>query len=202
MAQNCCLTYVLNHSNHSSLLWGNRKTFSPTVSSMPSLTRFLTFPWFKPSLLLSPCTCTTVDLLALTHDIDSTIAYYKWRSCLSPEPGWPPKHTQMPHSWNMLPLTYLTAHTGQKRLESAALHSPLDHLLLVALSGHRETPHYGGVQVLNGPLVPNEMVQNHTVLKRRAVHGRTGRNWTLWVRGSSICSTRGGSHVSQWQCFW
>lgn len=86
----------------------------------------------------------------------------------------------------------LTADAGKRSLEAAALHDALHPLLLGALGRHRQAPHNGGVHFLNGPLLPDEMLQQQTVLERRAGLGRS-----RWV-GDSSASSR---HVRHRQSF-
>lgn len=76
----------------------------------------------------------------------------------------PPNH---PTAACSIPSSRRTSHASQRRLEGAALHDPLHHLLLLALGRAGDSAEDGGVPDAGLPLVAHEVLQQEAVLQRR-----------------------------------
>lgn len=79
----------------------------------------------------------------------------------------PPQHPVPPASPGSLSHPLRTSHTGQRRLEGAALHGPLYHLLLLALGRAGDAAEGRGVPGAGPPLLAHQVLQQQAVLQRR-----------------------------------
>lgn len=82
---------------------------------------------------------------------------------------------ERPQSRLPRPSSRRTSHTSQRRLEGAALHDPLHHLLFIALGRAGDSAEGGGVPHAGLPLVAHEVLQQEAVLQRRWRRRRLSR---------------------------